>query len=106
MRNQFSEKQRFIQQQRTPAGLSVHAKRLVNPSFTLNIQGPSEENSRDLLEEIYAHRRRPEFQQHFHLQNGSIAFWDNRATWHYAYNDYHGHRREMHRITIEGTALS
>jgi taurine dioxygenase len=77
----------------------------VNPSFTLHIQGLSEENSRGLLEELYAHCRRPEFQEDFHWREGSIAFWDNRATWHYAYNDYHGHRREMHRITIEGTQL-
>ena len=78
----------------------------VNPSFTLHIQGLSEENSRDLLQEIYAHCSSPDFQEDFHWREGSIAFWDNRATWHYAYNDYHGHRREMHRITIEGTALS
>ena len=29
----------------------------------------------------------------------------NRATWHFAKNDYHGHRREMHRITVEGEPL-
>jgi taurine dioxygenase len=34
-----------------------------------------------------------------------MAFWDNRATWHLAVNDYHGQRREMHRITVEGCAL-
>jgi taurine dioxygenase len=36
---------------------------------------------------------------------GSIAFWDNRASWHLAKNDYHGQRREMHRITVEGEPL-
>ncbi|TCM20606.1 taurine dioxygenase [Novosphingobium sp. PhB165] len=77
----------------------------VNPSFTLHILGLAEEESRDLLQEIYAHCQKPEFQEDFHWRDGSIAFWDNRATWHYAYNDYHGHRREMHRITIEGVAL-
>lgn len=77
----------------------------VNPSFTLHIQGLATEESRDLLAEVYEHCRKPEFQDDFHWRDGSIAFWDNRATWHYAYNDYHGHRREMHRITIEGVAL-
>ena len=35
----------------------------------------------------------------------SIAFWDNRATWHLAINDYHGERRLMHRITLDGVPL-
>jgi len=34
-----------------------------------------------------------------------VAFWDNHATWHLARNDYHGHRRELHRIMIEGELL-
>ena len=48
---------------------------------------------------------KPEFGCRFAWRNGSIAFWDNRATWHYALNDYQGERRLMHRITIEGCEL-
>ena len=36
----------------------------------------------------------------------SLAFWDNRSTWHFAVNDYHGERRLLHRITIAGQKLN
>jgi taurine dioxygenase len=48
----------------------------------------------------------PAHAHRFKWQEGSVAFWDNRATWHWAMNDYHGHRRLMHRITVEGCALN
>jgi len=35
-----------------------------------------------------------------------MAIWDNRATQHYAMNDYRGELRLMHRIPIEGEALA
>lgn len=78
----------------------------VNPGFTLHFEGWTAEESRPLLEHLYHHAARPEFTCRFHWRAGSVAFWDNRATWHYALNDYGGHRRLMHRITLEGVALS
>ena len=85
--------------------LSGKRAHYVNPGFTIAIAGLEPEESRNLLAELYAHAIDPRFQETFHWQPGSVALWDNRATWHYAHNDYHGHRREMHRITIEGEAL-
>ena len=77
----------------------------VNPDFTVRINGLSEDESTSLLEQLYAHCLKDEFRHRFQWEEGSIAFWDNRATWHKALNDYHGQRRLMHRITIEGEAL-
>jgi taurine dioxygenase len=78
----------------------------VNPGFTLRFDGWSDEESKPLLSYLYQHAVKPEFCTRFAWRNGSIAFWDNRSTWHYAVNDYQGERRLMHRITIEGCELA
>jgi len=78
----------------------------VNSDFTVRFDGWTAEESAPLLAFLYAHGARHEFTCRFQWRPGSVAFWDNRATWHYAMNDYHGSRRLMHRITLEGVALS
>jgi taurine dioxygenase len=78
----------------------------VNPGFTLRFDGWTSDESRPLLEFLYRHAAKPEFGCRFAWRNGSIAFWDNRSTWHYAVNDYQGKLRLMHRITVEGCALA
>lgn len=77
----------------------------VNPGFTTHIHGWTAEESRPLLEYLYRQAARPEHTCRLQWQPGSVALWDNRATWHYALNDYQGQHRLMHRITIEGSPL-
>ena len=78
----------------------------VNPGFTTGIEGWNDAEAEPFLKILYDHIAKPEHTYRFQWAPGSIAFWDNRATWHYAVNDYHGERRLMHRITIEGEALA
>ena len=77
----------------------------VNADFTVRFEGWTDAESRPLLQYLYQHGARAEFTCRFRWRRGSLAFWDNRATWHHALNDYPGERRYMHRITIEGTPL-
>ncbi len=78
----------------------------VNPEFTTSIVGMEEEESKALLEELFDHIMQPRFVYEFEWEPGSVAIWDNRATWHQAANDYQGHRRHMHRITLDGVPLT
>jgi taurine dioxygenase len=77
----------------------------VNAGFTLRFDGWTDEESAPLLAYLYGRAIADENITRFKWENGSIAFWDNRATWHFAQNDYPGQRRVMHRVTIEGCAL-
>lgn len=74
----------------------------VHDIFTTRFQDMTEEESAPLLHYLYEHAVRPEFTCRFRWEKGSIAFWDNRCVQHNAINDYHGQRRIMHRVTIEG----
>jgi taurine dioxygenase len=74
----------------------------VHGGFTTRFQDMTEEESTPLLDYLYQHAVRPEFTCRFRWEKGSIAFWDNRCVQHNAINDYHGQRRVMHRVTIEG----
>ena len=78
----------------------------VNGAFTLHFDGWTREESLPLLQYLYQVASREEFQCRLHWQPGSVAIWDNRSTWHLAMNDYHGHRRVMHRITLSGEPLA
>ncbi|MEJ0044620.1 MAG: TauD/TfdA family dioxygenase [Rhizomicrobium sp.] len=85
--------------------LSGRKSLYVNPGFAIRFDGQSTEESRPLLHRLFAHAMQPRFHSRFRWRPGSVAFWDNRATWHFALNDYHGEERLMHRITVKGVAL-
>ena len=86
--------------------LSGRPSLYVNADFTVKFEGWSKDESQPLLDFLYQHARQNEFTCRFQWRKGSMAIWDNRATHHYAMNDYPGELRLMHRITIEGEALS
>ncbi|MDP4912120.1 MAG: TauD/TfdA family dioxygenase [Pseudomonadales bacterium] len=78
----------------------------VNPAFTLHFEGWTADESKPLLDYLYAAASQEAYITRFSWQPGAIAFWDNRATWHFAQNDYQGQARMMHRVTIEGCELA
>ncbi len=86
--------------------LSSRPSLYVNGDFTVKFENWTRQESGPLLEYLYRHAQQNEFTCRFKWRKGSMAIWDNRATHHCALNDYDGERRLMHRITIEGEALT
>lgn len=74
----------------------------VNVAHTSGIKGMTDEESAPLLNFLFAHQVKPELTCRFVWDANAIAFWDNRCTQHNPVNDYHGFRRVMHRITLQG----
>jgi taurine dioxygenase len=74
----------------------------VDVAHTARFAGMTDEESRPLLRFLFEHSVRPEFTCRFRWEIGSVALWDNRCALHNPVNDYHGHIRRMHRITLGG----
>jgi len=74
----------------------------VNVAHTAGIVGMTDEESAPLLRFLFEHQVKPEFTCRFVWEPNAIAFWDNRCVQHNPVNDYHGFRRVMHRITLQG----
>jgi len=74
----------------------------VNPQFTVKIVGLNDDESEALLKLLYAQVHVPEYQFRLRWKPGTIVFWDNRSTQHYAANDYYPNRRHMERVAVVG----
>ncbi len=61
----------------------------VNRNFTTCIDGLPEEEGSAILNYLFEHSTREEFQVRFRWQPHSVAFWDNRAVQHMAVWDYY-----------------
>ncbi|MFN3230672.1 MAG: TauD/TfdA dioxygenase family protein [Alphaproteobacteria bacterium] len=74
----------------------------INPMFTLHFKDMSAVESTGLLETLFQHATRGEFQCRFRWQPGSVAFWDNRLVMHNALDDYQDFDRTLYRVTVAG----
>lgn len=74
----------------------------VSEHFTTRILGVAEDESRTLLEALFAHSTQPRFTYRHRWQDGDLVFWDNRAVLHLATGCPDDQRRRLHRTTIEG----
>ena len=78
----------------------------VNSAFTIHFIGQTRVESLPLLAQLIEAALAEDNQCRVEWRPGTVAIWDNRTTWHNAMNDYHGHAREMHRITLSGEPLA
>jgi len=74
----------------------------VNPGFTTQLVGFSRIESDHLLALLYAHATQPEHVLRHRWESGDVLLWDNRATMHYATDDYGTAERRMRRVTLAG----
>ncbi|MEH1906561.1 TauD/TfdA dioxygenase family protein [Nostoc sp.] len=70
--------------------------------FVRQFRGLSTTESDDILRLLQAYVTRPENTVRWRWQVGDVAFWDNRATQHYAIADYGDQPRHVQRVTIVG----
>jgi taurine dioxygenase len=71
-------------------------------AFTQRIVGLSSADSQALIALFQRYVERPENVVRWQWQVGDVAIWDNRATQHYAVNDYGDLPRVVRRITLDG----
>jgi taurine dioxygenase len=71
-------------------------------AFTRRFEGWSREESTNLLDYLFAHSTRPEYQARHQWRPGDLVMWDNRSVLHYAIHDHGDDPRILHRCQVEG----
>ena len=72
----------------------------INPVYTINIEGFSEDESQELLWELYEHMTQDKFVYEHIWNEDMLIMWDNRTVMHQASGGYDGYDRLLHRITL------
>ena len=75
----------------------------VNREFTVELEDLPQAEGQALLEFLFAHAERADFQCRFRWSSDAIAIWDNRSTQHFAMWDYWPHSRKGRRVSVRGT---
>lgn len=75
----------------------------VSEHFTSRIVGLPEDESRDLLQQLFAHSVQPQFVYRHPWKAHDIVFWDNRSVLHLAAGTPEHLRRKLYRTTVEGS---
>lgn len=70
--------------------------------FAQRLVGMTLRESRPLLDVLQSYVLRPENQVRWHWLPGDLLIFDNRCTQHYGVNDYDGHQRVLHRVSVNG----
>ena len=76
----------------------------INQVYTTRIDGWEKSESDALLSQLAKHSVNEALVWRLKWAKDMLAIWDNRATQHFAVNDYQGHRREMVRTSVKGSA--
>ena len=74
----------------------------VNIGFTTHIDDMDQAESDLLIDILQRQASRGEYQVRLKWEPGTIAFWDNRSSQHYAISDYWPATRVMERVTVAG----
>ena len=72
----------------------------INPVYTINVEGYSEDESQQLLWELYEHMIQDQFVYEHVWNEDMLIMWDNRTVMHQATGGYDGYDRLLHRITL------
>lgn len=74
----------------------------VSEHFTSRVLGLTDDESRDLLDQLFAHSVQPQFVYRHQWQPHDLVFWDNRSVLHLASGTPEHLRRKLYRTTVEG----
>jgi len=74
----------------------------VNREFTVELEDLPQAEGQALLEFLFDHAERADFQCRFRWSSDAIAIWDNRSTQHFAMWDYWPHSRKGRRVSVRG----